>query len=164
MKKNEDFLFKAAVIFAGYFIILKPILNKLGITKSEKEKAIITETENPNSAFNKTFWRTYFYQGGVAPNGRKPITAAMLAKATKNAKNVYNSFGYFVDDEARIKAAFKNCISKSDVSLLSFEFSRLYNTDLLKYLSEGIGILPQNGLSDQDIIEIVNFVNKLKNA
>lgn len=164
MKKNEDFLLKAAVIFAGYFIIFKPVLNKFGITKSQKEKAIITETENPKSAFNKTFWRGYFYDALVSPNGRKPVTAAMLAKANKNAQNVYNSFGYFVDDEARVKAAFKNCISKSDVSLLSFEFSRLYDTDLLKYLSQGIDILPQNGLSEQEIIEIVNFVNKLKNA
>ena len=38
MKKDNDFLIKAAVIFAGYFIIIKPILNKLGITKSAEER------------------------------------------------------------------------------------------------------------------------------
>ncbi len=37
MKKDNDFFIKAAVVFAGYFIILKPILNTLGITKSAEE-------------------------------------------------------------------------------------------------------------------------------
>jgi len=37
VKKNNDFLIKSGIVFAAYFIILKPILNSLGITKSAEE-------------------------------------------------------------------------------------------------------------------------------
>ena len=37
MKQNNDYLIKAGLIFAGYFIIVKPILDKLGITKSAED-------------------------------------------------------------------------------------------------------------------------------
>lgn len=164
MKKDNDFLIKAAVIFAGYFIIAKPILNALGITKSKEENQIITASENPNSAFNKTFWRKYFYAAGTAASGRKPLTNAMIARCKKNAKDIHNAFGYFTDDEAQIKSAFKNCVNQSEVSLTSYWFSEAYNSDLLEYLSEGKGLAPQNGLSNQDIIELFNYVNKLKAA
>jgi len=53
LKKNNDFFIKAAVVFAGYFIILKPILNTLGITKSaeeSKKEADELEAQRQNEA------------------------------------------------------------------------------------------------------------------
>lgn len=37
MKKQNDFYIKAGIVFAAYFIIVKPIFDKLGITKSKEE-------------------------------------------------------------------------------------------------------------------------------
>lgn len=157
-------LFQFGLFLAVYILLGKPLLNFLGITKSKNEKEILKNSENPSSPLNKIFWRKYFYQSNVMAYGRKPITSSMLNKCTKNAKDIFDSFGYLYDDEPKVKASFKNCINQSEVSLTAFEFSRLYSSDLLEYLSEGRGLMPQNGLNDSEIVEILNFVNKLKPA
>ena len=157
-------LIQFGLFIAVYVLLGKPLLNFLGVTKSKNEKEILKTSENPSSPLNKIFWRKYFYGNKTFASGRKPITAAMLERCTKNAKDIYNGFGYFTDDEPQIKAAFKNCLNQSEVSLTAFEFSRLYSSDLLEYLSEGRGLMPQNGLSDSEIVEILNFVNQLKPA
>jgi hypothetical protein len=38
-KRTEDILFKSGLILAGYFLILKPVLNRFGITKSAEDIA-----------------------------------------------------------------------------------------------------------------------------
>lgn len=147
----------AIVIVIAAYIILHKIFGK-----SKGDKVYIAEAENPNSPFNISYWRNFYYQGGSPANGRKPITQAMINRLTDAGDNCYNAFGYLSDDEARFYAGLKKCQSKAEVSYMAYIISTKHNTGLLERMKSGAGIMPENGFNDTEMQTAVNYVKNLK--
>lgn len=160
MKKET--IIKIIGFIAAYFLIIKPLFNKLGITKGKDQKELQQETENEQSPFNGNYWRNFYYQAGVPSNGRMPLTKSIMDKATKAAKLFVNSFGYSKDNEDEAQAAVLQCGSKSVVSLMSFIIARDHKTTMLSLMKYGKNLLPQNGLSDNEIASIIGIVKNMK--
>ena len=165
-QQQQTVLIFAGVGFAGYFLVIKPLLQYLGIMDSKTDKDLRQEQTNPDSPFGTTYWRGYYYSAGTQPNGRRPLTAAMLKRAETAAGQIYKAMGFFNDDEGQIKGVFASLPSKADVSLMSFIFYNKYEMkDLISWLKDGSGGgAPWNGLSDDDIRVILDMVKQKPNV
>jgi len=153
-KEDQSLLIKAGVIGLGYFVILKPILNKLGITKSAADRVIETVTNKPNT---ENPFSPVFHQ--KAPAGALLLTTAT---ALNYATRIHKAMGYFYDDEAEVNAVFRSLKSQSQVSMLADKFQQKYGEDLLEYLKRGANQFNfASGLSDTELQNIINIVQSL---
>ena len=66
----------------------------------------------------------------------------------------FNAFNY-------IMAAIKKCKSQGDVHQVVGAFNSLYKIDFYQYLKTGGGLLPWDGLSNQELAQFNTFVNSL---
>lgn len=154
MAKQDDskILLYGGGLLIVYFGILRPLLEKLGIATSAAEQTINTQTtvQNQKNPFSPVYWKTI-------PN------ATLI---TKNAtiglcQRIYNAMGYFTDNESEIFSVFNQMKYKTQVSWLADIFQQQYKIDLFDFLRRGKGTLPQAGLSDTELQQIINQVNKL---
>lgn len=159
--QDKKLLFTGLAILFGYTKIIRPLFNKLGLTQSDNDILIENEQQMPQSAFNPEFWRNYIYPNGGVPNGRVPLTVEREKRAKTAALAVWYSMGYVSDDEDDAIGAIKSLDSQAMVSLTAWVFQKQYGTDLLSYLKYGKNVLPQNGLSDGELANIIRMV-KLK--
>lgn len=149
---------KPLIYFGGivliYFLFGKPILNKLGITKSEIERKIDElNSSNPNLNPFSPLYRKQFTSG--------VIQLIKQAQVQKLVKQIYDSLGNFSgDDEAAVIDAFKQLRYKTQVSYLAEVFSKTYNKDLLQYLVNP-AFYAYSGLSDDELKIIIDYVDKL---
>jgi hypothetical protein len=164
-KTDNDILKYGLLLGAAYFLIVKPILLKLGVTKTEQEQrateAIIKEdlSTNTESPFSGTPFLNKF------PQGTNYLTLTG-ASARSLAKSIRQSMTNFGDNEQRVIGIFKQLKSKSQVAILSKEFFTTYNLDLWTFLKEGTpnsDLISQfyTGLNEKDLSIILNIVNKL---
>lgn len=114
-------------IGAGYFLVLKPIMQKVGIVKTseDKEREKIQETlgTSQTSPFN--------------PNYYKTVKNAMLitrASAEAIAKRIYDAKSWYNDDEDAVFAALRVLKTKAALSFVAETFYRKYNADLYQFL------------------------------
>jgi len=148
MAKDDSKLFQSVVIIGGvYFLVILPILKKLGIIKAP-------ETSPINDPFS-----------GVAFLAKIPVGTLLLTSATasKLAKIIYNAFGLFGDDEAAVIGVFRQLKTQSQVAALAKKFSEIYKTDLLEYMRNGKQGAQQtywSGLSESIINQIKDLVSK----
>lgn len=154
MAKQDDskLLLYGGGLLIVYFGILRPLLEKLGIARSQAEQQVINQQNLPNNKnpFSPVYWKTI--------PGAKLITR----NATNGlAKRIFDSMGYFSDDESGVFSVFSQLKYKSQVSWLSDIFQQNYKIDLLDFLKRGKGQLPQAGLSDTELQQIINIVNAL---
>lgn len=151
---------KTAIYITGGiigFTIVKSILEKLGLWKSKEKKELDDMTSSANNFWNPNWWQT------INPNGlpyNHPLTESQAKTLIQQIKN---SFGILNDDPENVKAVFKSLYTKANASFLAWEFQKTDGTDLLSYLRNGGGILPWDGLSDADVLEITTYVNSLPN-
>jgi hypothetical protein len=136
------------------FVLIKEILEKLGIWKSKDEKELDNTTTDPNSWWSPNFWRS-------KPAGVSWSYVIDTATAIEWSKQIYDAFGAFNDCEECAIAVFKRCRTKANASFLSDIFSQRYGEDLLTFLRGGWW--PQDRLSDEDVNVINNYVNQLPN-
>jgi len=158
---NKKIIVYAVIFIAIYFLVIKKIFNFLGLTKGEGTRKYDDAVASGNSPFNSSYWRNYLYSGNTPSNGRRPITQTLIDRMKKSAKEVYNSFGTFTDDEGRFMKALAMCKSKAEVSLMSFYFEQAHSDTLLSKMKYGAGSLPENGLSEGELNNAFNFVNSL---
>lgn len=166
MEKDNEILIKYVVLFGGaYFLIIKPILQKLGISKTaieeQTEKNIIKQDlssnkENPfsGSVYLKTF-----------PKGKKYISLTQ-ASAKNLVKKLRESFTNFGDNEQQVIGIFKQLRTKAQVAVLADVFFKTYNLDLWTFLKTGTpnsDLISEfyTGLNDTDLNIILNIVDKL---
>jgi hypothetical protein len=154
MAQNDD---SKIILYGGgllilYFGILKPILEKLGLQTSQAQQTINNQAQvqNQKNPFSPIFWKS-------TPN---PILL------TKNstialAKRIYDAMGYFSDDESEVYSVFNQMKYQTQVSWLADIFQQQYKQDMYDFLKRGKGNLPQAGLSDTEMLQIINQVNKL---
>lgn len=161
-EKSQDLLIKVALIVILYLVFAKPVFNFLGITKSKGDRIRDKNLSNPDSPFKTEFWKRYYQYAGKT-TGKKLLQSRSTALHAA-AKQIYDAFGYWTDDEAAISSAIYTCKSKSEVSILAFYFETTYKVDLLTYLAHGKDLMPQNGLGDYELNIIINYVNALPNS
>jgi hypothetical protein len=97
---------------------------------------------------------------GSIPKGTTVIYFT-TATATQIAQDIYSAFGYFTDDETAVLNAFRKFKTQAQVAQVAQIFSTRYKTDLLQYLKQGYGPLPQAGLSDEEYQTVLKLVNAL---
>lgn len=153
-KSNERLLIVGGVLLVGYVVYnvvqgAKSLAEAVGFKDSADTKNLDDVAKNPYS-----FWSPNFY--------RQQGSGALLltrAAAEEMAREVYDSFGWFDDDEERAIAVLKGLRSQTQVSFLSSVFGDLYQQDLLTFLRGGI--YPKDRLSDADVNELNSYISRL---
>jgi hypothetical protein len=153
-EKEQGLKLVASVVgaFFAYKIVVKPLLEGLGLKKTD------TEIANENAQLAETAWNPLFWQS--APNG------SLLKKdayVSQEATKIYDSLGFFSDDYDTILASIRNFKTKTQVSQLADKFQQLFGLDLYAYLTNGNSSLPGSGLSTAHLATINEYVRNLPN-
>jgi hypothetical protein len=148
---------KYFALAAVLLIVLKPLREALtrvfsfvGLASSQDNKDVETAISDRNalSPWSPLFYKQY---GG---------TILTSAAASDLSKRIYDAFGGFNDDEDAVYAVFYQLKTKAQVSHLVDVFRQKYAADLLTFLRGGNW--PQDRMSDAELNNILNYVNKLK--
>jgi hypothetical protein len=145
---TTEALIAGGAIAVGYFGIAKPILNKLGVTKSNTDRQI--ESAAFKSAWDESFWNT--------PG------ATLITYNTVNqlVNQIYNYPGWLSDDYLAVKTAIFSLKTQSQVSYLAYMFHKLKNKNLYEYLRNANGsVWFAEGLSDEHLNELNKYVLSL---
>lgn len=113
-----------AVGAVGYFLIVKPVLCKLGVVtcrKQRKQDKQILENFD-NKGFDPNYWKT------------KNVTI-QWDRARKLAEDVYNAAGTFNDDEGPFYALLQEVNTYANLSLVSYVFQNKYKESLAEWYS-----------------------------
>ena len=160
-QQNQDIAFKVGLVVAGYLLFAKPILNYLGITKGKGEHMADQNSQDPNSPLNTKFFEKYLYFKGENGTGKKIIMQSLWDRVKHSAMKLVDGFGYFTDNEDQIMSAIKDMKTKAEISLLSYYLSLYHKRDLIEFLRHGRDLLPENGLSNDELVQVFNYVNNL---
>lgn len=158
-KQNEKLLINLGILAIAYFGVIRPILNKIGITKSKEAREAETTIKAAESgdALNNP-WDPNFYK--KAPAGSLVIR---VAEAIKRADLIYNCSApnyLYQDDEACIVNAITSLKTQSQVSFLADQFQKKYNTSLILFLQKGRTSAPWAGLSEAELTNVIDNVRK----
>jgi hypothetical protein len=136
--------------------LLKSLFETLGISQTKEGQEYDQLLADPGSFWNSLYWRK------IAPG--RPVHILSEANANSLYEEIYDSFGIFNDDEARIYAAFKYYIKyKSQLSYFSEWVNKKKGLDLLRWL-HGSNYGPVGDhLSVAEIAVITDYVKGLPN-
>lgn len=147
-KKDQDRLFQVAIIAAGYFLVITPILEKLGIKKSSVDKSIDKAITDPGSIWGVKYWN------------QSSAKLIKVADVYKFWSELQSCFGYFNDDENEVYAVFKKYIKyKTQLSWVSYVLNRDKNIELLRWLQGDA--YPNDRLSNEEIQILMDWANNL---
>lgn len=136
--------------------VVNKVLEKLGILKSEAEKEIDTLQSNSQNFWNPNFWQQVNPSG---VNWTNPITED---QAATYAKQIHDSFGITTPKGGGVpEGIIRSVSSQATVSFIAWEFQKIYGSDLLEFLRHPGGIFPWDGLSDDSILQLTNFIKTL---
>lgn len=153
-QSDQKLILGIGALAIGYFGILRPILTKLGIQKTQSDRIIDRQENLPN---NLNPFSPLFYK--YAPTGSLLLTTAQQDNLSKR---IYDALGVFADDESAIYSVFRSLKSQTQVSILSEYFSKKYKTDLLDYLKRGYSSWNYaSGLSAEELNTVLSIVNAL---
>lgn len=144
-KIDPNLIFKAGLVIGGYFIVVKPLLEYLGLKSDKGDK----ETEDNIQNF-KGWDPNYYLQVSKAGTNTTYITSA---GAEKVAKLIYDAFNWYNDKEEQIYGALRLVKNQVQLSQISNKYWLLYKVDLARELN--------TRLSDDEFYEIVKIVTKL---
>jgi hypothetical protein len=111
------------IAICGLLLIGLPILRFTGLIKNQSDvdaNAILT-----GNAFDPKFWK----KGGAGTLILTDASAKFLAQS------VYDSKGFFNDDEDKLYGVFKSLKTKSQVSYLADVFQHIYKRDMITYIN-----------------------------
>lgn len=159
-ERQQNLLFNIGLAAAGYFLVVKPVLEKIGIlqTAAEREAGRLIDSAETGSGsgprgnpFSPTYYKT------------RRCTILTQAYADSLARRIHTAMG-LTDDEEAVFAVFRSLRTKCQVSFLAERFAALYKADLFQYLKQGDTVFWWGGLSDEDLAKIVTIVNSLPDA
>lgn len=136
------------------FSTIRRILESLGLWQNQELKAIATD---PGSFWNPNYWQT------INPSNAGWTYALTEDQARGLNDQIKDSFGILNDSPEQVKAVFRSLRTKANASFLAWEFQKTDGSDLFSFLRNGGGIMPWDGLSDKDVLEINSFINSLPN-
>jgi hypothetical protein len=150
-KVNKDVIIKVATYAAGagltYFLIVKPILTKLGLVKSADQLAA--------------------EQAGIKlpvynPSGSGYTYTINKSTAQSLADNVWSSFNWFgINASSYILNSFKQCKTQGDINLMVTAFNNSHTVDFYEFLKTGGGLFFWDGLSSSELTTLNNYVSNL---
>lgn len=109
------------------FSTIKKFLEGIGFWNSAETKALNAAAEDPGSFWSPLFWRS--------KPASVPFTYTInQVTAEKYSEEIYDSFGFFNDNEEGVIAVFKRLRTKANASYLADVFQAKYGDDLLKFL------------------------------
>lgn len=140
--QNIDYnLLISAGLIVGVFIAGRKILENFGLISTKQEQNALQQLIIDNY-FNPNYWKQ--------EPGALIITESYSRQL---AEIIYDSYGYFNDDESAVYGVFELMKTKSQVSWLSMKFQQYYNKSLLEYL--------RSFLNNEELAKIAMIVNKL---
>jgi hypothetical protein len=124
-----------AAIGAGYFLVVKPILQKVGVIQTKEEKEQEKQTETFASSLQSPFSPRYYKEitAQLAAQKKDPLLITR-ASAQQLAKIIYDAIGFFSDDENAVYGALRQLKAKTQLSFLSEVFFTQHKADLYNYL------------------------------
>lgn len=148
MAKNEidkNLVFKAGLFIAGYFVIVKPLLQFVGLKEDKEDK------ENNSSLQIVLGWNPEYWLAIKA----KGIKSSFLNanQSLLGAKTIGDSFiNPLDDDEEKIYSVFRQLKTWVHLSQISYAYRYIYKTDL--------GYTLKAKLSDEEFNNIVRMIAK----
>ena len=148
MKKNKVNIDPNLILTVGLigFIYFggRGLLKTFGVieSKEDKDEAKQIQQLQTEDYFNPNYWTKQL-----------PAIVIKEDKTQELIEILYNSYGYFNDDEAAIYGVFETLKTKSQVSWLAYKFNERYNASLLEYL--------RSFLNDSELSKIAAICNKL---
>lgn len=130
-----------------YLLVLKPIMQKVGIIQSPEDKALENQTVGNSADPNSPFSPTYY----------KQVAGAVLvtkAKAEELASQIFEADDMWNDDETEVFAALRQLSHKTQVSWVADNFNRLYKADLYQFM--------RAFMDDSEMIIAHGIVNNMK--
>jgi hypothetical protein len=158
-KEEQNLYVKIGVIVGAYFLILKPILEKLGISKTQQDLKFSQELDFASTAIESPFSPRYWTEA------KKPVTIITVKALDNFIKNLYDAQNIFTgDDEAAIYNIFRQLKYKTQVSYLADAFQKKYKFDLLESLKNGHpgSMNWRSGLNNEELQIVFNIVKNLK--
>jgi len=150
-------VFPILMLVGGYlgFLVVKKILEHLGVLDDKDERALDEIAGDPNSFWNPNYWQT------IKPADKNWTYAITTTTAKQWIKEIVDSFGAFNDNEEKAIGIMKRCRTKANCSFLAWVFNEMYGEDLLEYLRGGHW--PQDRLSNEHVKQIHDYIAKLPN-
>lgn len=131
------------LIVGGTVLYFAPkIMELLGLKKDAADQTVDTEQYN-------AVWTPKYYKDMAAKGKIYLLTQDSLKKF---ADEVYNSKGYFNDDEEKLTGVFKAINYKTQVSQLSEYFFNTYKKDLYGFMNSFLD-------NDTEFLPIIKIVN-----
>lgn len=158
-RKEQKLIEYVVWIAAGYFLVINPILKKLGIKKSEIETA--PDTTKP---LNNVWSGAAFLK-----NLKRPYPILTDALRNKLSQQIYDALPTFgIDDSSTIIGIFRSLQTKSQIAYLAEYFRSKYKYDLFEYLKRGrvrdfFWSSTTSGLASENIKTILTIVNAKPN-
>lgn len=172
-KKQEEimpYVIGGGIIIA-YFGVIRPVMKKIGIVKSEDTKKVeqfeqLPAEENPFNSNYFDIWSKYYFK--YKPESEWTFYKHLNTKySTGITKKLFmlqamdNAFGYFYDDEDYIYSFFDVMWDKLSVAYFAKFVKERTGKELLYYLKTGKNLLPANGLNDSELLVVINKVKSL---
>lgn len=156
---KEKLIEDVVIIGVIYFFAVKPIFEKLGITKTGSDTSVEDVAAQTPS---KSAW-----SGDAFKKAAPTKTILLLTSAAKKdyATKIFNALNSFWnDDENAVVAIFRALKTQSQVADLAQYFRTTYNADLFDTLKNGTEYTKTwrpltAGLSTELVAEIIKIVN-----
>jgi len=152
LKDNQNLIIYGILIYVGYSKVIKPILDKIGITKSDEEIEIEKEIVKLDSPWNPNYYKQF---------GNRPVLLISNSTIDGLLTTIWNSVGYTYDDFDAVLGVFKRLKSKTQVSQLVDKFNQKYKKDLLVWLKGDLW--PSDRFSDAQVNQLIQLVKTYKN-
>jgi len=149
IKIDYNLIFKAGIAVGVYFLVIKPLTEKLGLKASREEKEAEKILEQQESKIN-------IWQGSEAvkraAGAKNNITLLTYSSAATKADGIEDSFSIYNDDEERIYAIFRDLNAQTQVASLVDQYRLRHKADLLNAL--------KSNLSTTELNEITKIINQ----
>lgn len=116
----------------------------------------VNTDENNTAGTKLSAWSSHFYL--TAPSNA-PLLPQDIIEGL--AGDIHQYPGIFWDSFGTVQSVLKQLRSKAQVSQLSAAFAEEYDYDLYTYLVDGGGFLPADGLSNDHLTQVNNYVKNL---
>jgi len=139
------------------FLVYK-VFRGLGLIKSGQELA---EEKNASNVLRAGWFKPDFYKAEIErikKSGRSVSVKSLFPNSIyfyKDAKKIWDSKGFFKDNESAAIGVMKSYISKSEVSIFSDYFNKQYGRDLIGFM--------ETYMNDKQLSLIYEATSTLKN-
>lgn len=157
--KNEDhtkLILGMGALAIAYFGIIKPITDKLSLTKSAGQRATeeLNQLAETSPGWNPGLYKEY--------RSATPYRILTDATAKAQAKKIHKAWSvWFENDKQAIYTAFRFFKCQLWLSQVVDQYAALYNADLLTRLRMPSVAFGDRGLDDKSFSAIANMVVKL---